>query len=403
MSVHAAQAGRRSRSTLLVGILGSVVLLAALSPAPAVARARGGKQCSRKGADYFTPGYKGICKVPKLGEQPVLPPVPLGDNGRAPQVLVDNAGTAHIVWNQDGGDGPDQLRYCRLKRGATACDNPPASIAPDQPGPFNSPAFNDDIAGPRILTIADGLIFLTHRYPNLVPKPDGTETDRTTYMYTSTDGGKTITGPAIVGDAEPSGGAATFGDGSRIGLISDTRTGGTFFQAIDPGSYTSAQANLGGNGPDRAYSGSLASVGGTPIAAYADLSGKTFIRQFSGGNIADPGTWAEGVTNGVEPKLASGPAGPYLANSPPSHDSIQVRPLKGVQTAGNGVTIKTGPYGARDFVQDAGGALRLGWVDSRGKTPVLLESVAKGALKFDPGTAVARARRPRPDQPRRHE
>lgn len=241
---------RSSRCALLIGILGSVALLAALSPGAAAARKQ---RCSHKGADYFTPGYKGICRVPKLGKQRVLPPVPLGDNGRAPQVLVDDAGTAHIVWNQDGGDSPDQLRYCRLKRGATACDNPPASLAPDQPGPFNSPAFNDDIAGPRILSIGDGLVFLTHRYPNIVPKPDGTETDRTTYMYTSNDGGQTITGPAIVGDAEPSGGAATFGDGSRIGLISDTRTGGTFFQVIDPGSYTGAQANLGGNGPDRAY------------------------------------------------------------------------------------------------------------------------------------------------------
>ena len=162
---------------------------------------------------------------------------------------MDNAGTAHIVWNQDGGDSPDQLRYCRLKRGATACDNPPASIAPDQPGPFNSPAFNDDIAGPRILTIADGLIFLTHRYPNIVPKPDGTETDRTTYLYTSTDGGQTITGPAIVGDGEPSGGAATFGDGSRIGLISDTRTGGTFFQAIDPGRTPARKRTSAATGP----------------------------------------------------------------------------------------------------------------------------------------------------------
>jgi hypothetical protein len=375
-------------------MLGSLVLVAMLFPGGAIARKSGSKKCSHRGAAYFSPGYKGLCSNPKLGPQPVLPPIPLGDNGRSPQVLVDAAGTAHIVWNQDGGDGPDQLRYCRLKRGATACDNPPASLAPDQPGPFNNPAFNEDIAGPRILQIANGLIFLTHRYPNIVPKPDGTESDRTTYMYVSDDGGQTITGPAIVGDAEPSGGAAVFGDGSRIGLISDTRTGGTYFQAIDPGSYTSAEANLGGNGPDRAYSGSVvpAGAGGAPTAAYADLAGTTFIRQWQGtGDIADPGTWAEGTTPGVDPRLASGPAGAYLANAPTdARDKIQVRPLNGVQV-GNGPTINTGHYSARDFLEDPSGALRVGWVNGVGAGSELLESVAGSGLKFDAGNAVARA------------
>ncbi len=382
----------------MLATLGLLACLAGLAPAGAEAAKKKPKPCrvSAKGAEYHTPGYKGLCRVPKTGEQPVLPPIALGDNGRSPQVLVDDAGTAHIVWNQNGGDaGPDLLRYCRLKRGAKGCDNPPAALAPDQPGPFNSPGVNDDIAGPRILAVSNGLIFITHRYPNVVPKPDGTESDRTTYMYTSDNGGQTITGPAIVGDAEPSGGAFSFGpDGSRVGLISDTRTGGTFFQAIDPGSYTSAQANLGGNGPDRAYSGSLISVGpgGLPIAAYADLSGNTFIRQWSGaGNPGDPGTWSETQTSGVDPRLAAGPSGAFLATAPKSRDKIQVRALSGIKP-GAGPTINTGPYGSRDFFQDSGGALRLGWVDRTGNAPQLLESVAESGRPFSGSNAVARAK-----------
>ena len=390
-----AQAEHRSRCALLIATLGLLACLAWLAPAEAARKKSKPCRVAAKGPEYHTPGYKGLCRAPKTGEQPVLPPIALGENGRSPQVLVDDAGTAHIVWNQDGGDaGPDLLRYCRLKRGAKGCDNPPAALAPDQPGPFNSPGVNDDIAGPRILAVSNGLIFLTHRYPNVVPKPDGTDSDRTTYMYTSDNGGQTITGPAIVGDAEPSGGAFSFGaDASRIGLISDTRTGGTFFQVIDPGSYTSSQANLGGNGPDRAYSGSVISVGGgPPIAAYADLSGNTFIRQWSGaGNPGDPGTWSEAQTTGVDPRLAAGPAGAFLATAPTSRDKIQVRALNGIKPGG-GPTINTGPYGARDFFQDSGGALRLGWVDRTGNAPELLQSVAESGRPFSGFSAVARAK-----------
>ena len=378
-------------------MIATLGLLACLAwPTPAEAARKKSKPCSvaRKGAIYTTPGYKGLCKVPKTGPQPTLPPVALGENGRAPQVLVDDAGTAHIVWNQDGGDaGPDLLRYCRLKRSATSCDNPPAALAPDQPGPFNSPGVNDDIAGPRILAVSNGLIFLTHRYPNVVPKPDGTETDRTTYMYTSDNGGQTITGPAIVGDAEPSGGAFSFGpDGSRIGLISDTRTGGTFFQAIDPGSYTSTEANLGGSGPDQAYSGSGISVGGLPIAAFADLSGNTFIRQSGGGDPGDPGTWSQAQTSGTDPRLAAGPSGAFLATAP--NDSRQ-DPGPGPQrhpARQRAHRSTPAPIGARDFFQDSGGALRLGWVDRTGNAPELLQSVAENGHAFSGSNAVARAK-----------
>ena len=43
-------------------------------------------------------------------------PIDLGA-GQDPSVVVDTAGTAHIVFHVDGGDV-----YCRLPRGAAACD-----------------------------------------------------------------------------------------------------------------------------------------------------------------------------------------------------------------------------------------------------------------------------------------
>ena len=389
--------------------MGALVCLAFMVPAADAAPRKGGKskpcRATKKGAVYHSPGYKGVCRASKTKPQDPLPPVELGDGGRSPQVLVDAAGTAHIVWNQDGGDtGPDQLRYCRLKRGATSCDKT-AALIPQQPGLNNSPAFNEDIAGPRIVAVGDDLVFISHRYPNVVAKPDATSTDRTTYAWISDDGGNTITGPVIVGDAEPSGGAVVYGtpDGPRIGLISDTRTGGTFFQQISPGTYTSAQANLGAGGPDRAYSGSLVSVGGLPVTAFADLAGNTFIRQWSGtGNPANPATWSQAQTSGSDPRLAAGPSGAFLVTSPQSGDRFQVRKLAGINP-GRAATVKTGSHGARDFFEDPGGALRLAWVDRDGDDPRAARALLAGRaeVRGEPGDRPHGGRH-RLGRPRRH-
>ena len=257
---------------------------------------------------------------------------------------------------------------------------------------YNSPAFNEDIAGPRVVAVGDDLVFISHRYPNVVTKPDATSTDRTTYAWISDDGGNTISGPVIVGDAEPSGGAVVYGtpDGPRIGLISDTRTGGTFFQQISPGTYTSAQANLGAGGPDRAYSGSLVSVGGLPVTAFADLGGNTFIRQWSGtGSPANPATWSQAQTSGSDPRLAAGPSGAFLVTSPQSGDRFQVRKLAGINP-GRAATVKTGGHGARDFFEDPGGALRLAWVDRDGDAPELLERSSQDGRRFEANRVIAR-------------
>src|SRR6188508_2836917 len=91
-----------------VGVMSALVCLAmgaAASPADAVPA-------------YHSPGYKGTRKAPRR-----TPPTPavIGQNGQKPSVLVDAAGTAHVVWNEPHDDGPDLLRYCRVPRGARSC------------------------------------------------------------------------------------------------------------------------------------------------------------------------------------------------------------------------------------------------------------------------------------------
>src|SRR5688572_1419160 len=81
----------------------------------------------RSGPQYNDPpNYQGPRRVPATrpaAEPPNGPTVTLSGLGRYPDLLVDEAGTAHIAWTENRGDDQaDVARYCRLKRGATACD-----------------------------------------------------------------------------------------------------------------------------------------------------------------------------------------------------------------------------------------------------------------------------------------
>jgi hypothetical protein len=69
-------------------------------------------------ASYHTPGYRGTHRVPPVAAR-VPTPLTIG-SGENPSILVDAAGTAHIVWNQPVLGQADQLHYCRLPRRATA-------------------------------------------------------------------------------------------------------------------------------------------------------------------------------------------------------------------------------------------------------------------------------------------
>ena len=254
-------------------------------------------RATKRGPVLRSPGYRGACRTPRTKPNKPPPPVRLSGLGRHPDLVVDAAGTAHIVWNEDGGETEDKLRYCRLKRGSKNCDNPSStqSLYPVQPyTPAAGPRYNVDTAGPAVAAVGSDLALITYRYPIVTQKPDGASSD-STYMWVSDNGGQSMTGPALVGNLEPSGGVTAFGpaDAPRIGMISDTKSGGTYFQSIVPGAYNGARANLGAGGPDRANSGRLTTLDGRPLAAFSDLSGQTFVRQWNGsGSIEEAASFS---------------------------------------------------------------------------------------------------------------
>jgi hypothetical protein len=145
------------------------------------------------------PSYRGVAQAPKTNPAPLPPRVVLSTTGTFPDLLVDEAGTAHIVWNEDRGELDDAAMYCRLKRAATACDGPPVALTwPKTYRPGDGPQFNIDNGGPRIVRVGDQLVVFSKRYPTGAEKPDGASSS-TVIAWTSGDGGRTWAGPGIVG------------------------------------------------------------------------------------------------------------------------------------------------------------------------------------------------------------
>ena len=159
--------------------------------------------------------------------------------GFRPQVLVDEAGVAHITYASPAAEhGPAGEHtytagwdnYCRLSRGAGSCDDharldaPITYPKPDETGPFfeNSPGLNQDI-GEGAIPLATGnqLALLAHRPGNVVEVPGGTSED-VNFLWTSDDGGRQFTGPGLTSTMDYYGGAVAYGDPASIGIFGST-------------------------------------------------------------------------------------------------------------------------------------------------------------------------------------
>ncbi|HEY2636420.1 MAG TPA: hypothetical protein VGI54_03445, partial [Solirubrobacteraceae bacterium] len=235
------------------------------------------------------PTFKPLKKVPPTQAPKPAPPVRLASAGTNPNVLVDEAGTAHIVWNDPQGDGADVVRYCRLKRGAKSCDTSATLSWNKTYGPGDSPMFNVDDGGPRIVRVGDQLVVLSKRYPTFADKPDGTASSSTVLAWISNDGGTTWS------DAEISG-SSNLGqvvvlpptdDPTILNLGSDplctAGTGPMCLEAFHSGAFSPAsEEGTLSQSVDEAYDPNLALDGTTPFAAFGDLTDHIIIRGWTG-------------------------------------------------------------------------------------------------------------------------
>lgn len=367
----------------------SLALAATASPLALAVAAPPGALAAKA---YKSPGYRGTRRVPRTIAPAPPRPVVLAQAGERPQVLVDAAGTAHVVWNERTQDQPDTLRYCRLRRGGAGCEATQA-LVPAQPyDGGNAPGFNNDVGVPRVLALNGQLILLTNRYPNVVPSPDGETSSSNTYLFSSEDGGSSFGPPALVGTGQTSGEPAVWGppDAPRIGLVSDTQTGGTFFQPIVPGRFSRATANLGADGVDSAVA---PFEDGTVAVAYATIASVVHVRIWSGqGDPLDPGTWSDQTFPGEEPRLASGPAGTFLLSR--TADAARQQEVRRVTRGGLGAAAKlpqTTSSGIGDLVQDGSGRLTATYRQLVGGDEQLFARTSTDGVRWSPARLLRSA------------
>jgi hypothetical protein len=346
------------------------------------------------------PGYAGVRKSPTTKPAPIVvpPPIALSPLGSYPAATVDAAGTAHIVWNENRGDAADVVVYCRLKRGASACDSRTELTWDKSYDSGDDPAFNSGDP-PKIVQVGDQLVVLQHRYPTYAKRPDDSAGSENVLEWTSSDGGTQWAGPALVGVSQLDS-LLVFGPADDTTILNfgiDPYCGPTgsvasaCVQAYRAGRFSTDEAQLG-TVQDANYYPSVAPDAGLPLTALADLKSNVYLRRWTGtGSITDPATWGAPtvLAHAEEPELAGGPGGTWLLTRGELNHPYAVRAVTaGGTTFGPPVKVSTGGGDAKGrIVEDEGGHLLTAWydgdaLDTPGKKNGLVLRTSSGGARF---------------------
>ena len=271
-------------------------------------------------------------------------PVLLGE-GNEPGVAVDAAGTAYVAWVGNGAD-PTSLNFCRLPRGAKACD---LSGQITVPGTSLTRPF---------VTVSGGLVSVfTYRYGLT-----GGSRFSAVYLLRSPDGGVTFDAGTQVGTVAFY--DAIQGPGNTVSLIANNSS---IFQnvAADGSGLETLEAHLADDHP---YNPSVGLIdAATPIAAFANGSSNAQFRRYDGsGTLNDATNWTP--AQDFSPyaaylRFASGPSGLFL-QSDNAAGNIVVQKFDGAGFTApvaipNNAHELTG--GSKDMFQDAAGRLHVIW------------------------------------------
>ncbi len=271
--------------------------------------------------------------------------VPIGQ-GSKPSVAVDANGTAYIAWY-----GPEpttsSLQFCRLPRGATACDVQQAI-----------PAQGTSLSRPFVIVSGSTVRIVQYRYGISVPQ---------VFVFTSGDGGLTFDAGRAAGDMAFD--EAVVGGDGTLTVATNAFSGGGVVQAV-PLAAGSADGSATLFGGERPYNGT---VGLTPdgrrVAIFATGASDAAFRLHGGtGSPNSAATWGAAVGLGYAdyPRLATGGLGLFLLAGD-SAGGMFVRPWTG-DTFGAPVTVAPGDASESDVSIDAGGRLHAVWsrLDAQG-------------------------------------
>lgn len=228
-----------------------------------------------------------------FGVTPATSTFLVGD-GQHPDVAVDSAGTAHVVWNSPSGsaDVPDPLHYCQIPRGQTACTGART------------------LAAPRSAIGRTSYVFVPSAGRVLVESYRCCGEAEGNYLFESTDGGQTFAAGRRIGKLDHQS-EAVFGPGEAISGASIAR-----FQRMPltgAAAATSAEFDPGFAIPTYSALGIFGAA--TPVQVMSDGDHSSFVRN-SGGDPNATANWTAAAPSpiGTEPRMAGGPAGLVLLN-----------------------------------------------------------------------------------------
>lgn len=273
--------------------------------------------------------------------QPV--PLSLGE-GHRPGLAVDATGTAYIAWYGTE-TGTTTLQFCRLPRGAKACDVRSAITAP-----------GTSISRPFVTVDGDDVRVVSYRYALTGDRFDAI------YVFRSTDRAKTFDAGRMIGTVPFN--DAIVGPGDALSFATDAVTEGEIYEraAADATEPPATRALLS---VDHPYSGAVALIDpATPIVVFADGSGNAQLRRYGGtGELNDVASWsaAKDIGHGEYMHLAAGTSGVFL-KARTAANALEVRKWDG-DTFGAGVAVPegTGELPQSHLSQDPAGALHLVW------------------------------------------
>jgi hypothetical protein len=296
--------------------------------------------------------------------------------GARPGLTVDAAGTAYVAWN-----GPEStnstLRFCRLRRGATACDAGVGVVLP-------APATTTSVYRPFVIVSGDHVVVVQFRYPTSGSLPAGL------YRFNSTNRGATFAAPVVVG-------SVAFEE--AVAGPSDTLSGvplnsSMFFQNV----VLSGSAPVNSDGSSAVGRAELstthlnyASVGlidaATPLAMFTNGDDAQF-RRYNGGDLNAIASWGPptGIGFASYPKLAGGPSGLFVLAGD-VNGVLFARKWNG-STFGAPAAIGPGSTPSKHLFQDAAGRLHAVFQRDSANPLQIVHAVSDDGLTWRSGTVV---------------
>jgi hypothetical protein len=295
-------------------------------------------------------------------------------HGFKPGVAVDAAGTAYIAWYEDDG-GATTLRFCRLPRGAGACEAAHPITVP-----------NSSLSRPFVTVSGSTVRIAQYRYPLSGPIAAGV------WEFSSTDRGASFDGGHQIGTIPFN--EAVQGPGDTISAATNAESGGLAFQNMPLGG-GSAGTDTAVLSLDHPYNGSVGLVNaGTPLTVFSAGDIQSQFRRYDGsGSVNDESNWTAATSIGYAdyPRLAGGPSGLFLLAGTIS-GGLEVRRYDGATFAPAVPLTAVGDASEDHITQDAAGRLHAVFPQGQADGLHLVHAVSDDGASWRSGTVLTQAR-----------